>query len=240
MIELDCPSCGRKGYAPHVQAESRLVCKKCQVVFHMTSTGRLELGEPPNSGRSSRDTNRSTQATATKKAKAATPRESAEFGLPEFKVTPLQAKIGVGVAVLLAVGYFLIQDHPPEPLSYRAQKAADSVVADDLPSLKGLADSQAQDALAKWYETAHGKIEQLKKDSPGRPVMTTVLVNGEDRAAKAGAAVLYVNLGSPTGAAAKSTKAAKLTLEIPLLWTLSGNRWVLDGKKLEESAGGIH
>src|SRR4051812_33288916 len=46
MIEMACPSCGRAGQVPKEKLQSRLVCRKCHVVFHMDPGGRAVLGEP--------------------------------------------------------------------------------------------------------------------------------------------------------------------------------------------------
>ena len=35
------------GTVPRDKAHSRLVCKKCNAIFHMNATGRAVLGEPP-------------------------------------------------------------------------------------------------------------------------------------------------------------------------------------------------
>src|SRR4051794_17130655 len=49
MIEMSCPSCGRAGQVPPEKLHTRLVCRKCHVVFHMEPSGRPVLGEPPGS-----------------------------------------------------------------------------------------------------------------------------------------------------------------------------------------------
>src|SRR4051794_25613205 len=46
MIEMSCPSCGRAGQVPKEKLHTRLVCRKCHVVFHMEPSGRAVLGEP--------------------------------------------------------------------------------------------------------------------------------------------------------------------------------------------------
>src|SRR4051812_29590985 len=46
MIDLACPNCGRGGSIPREKINTRLVCKKCHIVFHMNTAGRTLLGEP--------------------------------------------------------------------------------------------------------------------------------------------------------------------------------------------------
>ena len=53
MIEMKCPACGAEGRAPKEKVNTRLVCRKCLKVFHLTPTGRAVLGEPPVTGTTS-------------------------------------------------------------------------------------------------------------------------------------------------------------------------------------------
>ena len=46
MIDMKCPSCGAGGRIPKEKVNTRLVCKKCLRVFHVTSAGNTVLGEP--------------------------------------------------------------------------------------------------------------------------------------------------------------------------------------------------
>src|SRR5438132_12261010 len=46
MLDLSCPNCGRAGSIPREKINTRLICKKCHIVFHMNTAGRTLLGEP--------------------------------------------------------------------------------------------------------------------------------------------------------------------------------------------------
>src|SRR5271166_4187626 len=46
MIDMKCPSCGAGGRVPNEKVNTRLVCKKCLRVFHVTASGNTVLGEP--------------------------------------------------------------------------------------------------------------------------------------------------------------------------------------------------
>ena len=52
MIEIQCPACGAAGRAPKDKIQTRLVCRKCLKIFHVTPTGKTVLGEPPVTGQS--------------------------------------------------------------------------------------------------------------------------------------------------------------------------------------------
>ena len=47
MIEMKCPGCGAGGRVPRDKKNTRLVCKKCLKVFHLSPSGTPVLGEPP-------------------------------------------------------------------------------------------------------------------------------------------------------------------------------------------------
>ena len=47
MIEMKCPGCGAGGRAPRDKMNTRLVCKKCLKVFHLSPSGQTVAGEPP-------------------------------------------------------------------------------------------------------------------------------------------------------------------------------------------------
>ena len=46
MVDMKCPSCGAGGRVPREKINTRLVCKKCLRVFHITASGNTVLGEP--------------------------------------------------------------------------------------------------------------------------------------------------------------------------------------------------
>src|ERR1700677_1130623 len=46
MIDMKCPSCGAGGRVPREKVNTRMVCKKCLRVFHITPSGNTVLGEP--------------------------------------------------------------------------------------------------------------------------------------------------------------------------------------------------
>ena len=47
MIEMKCPGCGAGGRVPREKKNTRMVCKKCLKVFHLSPSGTPVLGEPP-------------------------------------------------------------------------------------------------------------------------------------------------------------------------------------------------
>ena len=62
MLAIKCPACGAEGRASKEKIQTRLICRKCLRVFHVTPSGKTVLGEPPTPGQTS---------TAVSRAKAA-------------------------------------------------------------------------------------------------------------------------------------------------------------------------
>ena len=100
MIEMKCPACGAEGRAPKDKINTRLVCKKCLRVFHLTPSGRAVIGEPPQA--------------AVAPVKAVDPTEKIELAL-NFEwlggikrvVTSPKVLAVVGGLLVVAAGYYV-------------------------------------------------------------------------------------------------------------------------------------
>src|SRR5262249_44706517 len=116
MIDLACPNCGRAGTIPREKINTRLVCKKCHVTFHMNTAGRTLLGEPHQ--------------------EVAKPEVTHHDGpqLPSFEnlgslkdtlpTVSLKALL-IGIAVIVVGGgLFMFMMKPPESLGDRAKMTA--------------------------------------------------------------------------------------------------------------------
>ena len=47
MIEMKCPKCSAGRRVPRDKKNTRLVCRKCRAVFHLSPTGVPTVGDPP-------------------------------------------------------------------------------------------------------------------------------------------------------------------------------------------------
>ncbi|MGZ6057713.1 MAG: hypothetical protein ACXWOV_19350 [Isosphaeraceae bacterium] len=47
MLAIKCPACGAEGRASKEKIQTRLVCRKCLRVFHVTPSGKTVLGACP-------------------------------------------------------------------------------------------------------------------------------------------------------------------------------------------------
>jgi hypothetical protein len=157
-IEMKCPGCGAGGRVPRDKANTRLVCKKCLRVFHLTPGGQTVLGEPP---------------VAKEKGKEKVPREpGAEFDLGLDDLTARFSKVklpkvsrsalGIAAAVILlaGLGYLLFAR---QSLKQRAELVARSLsnpenmkVAIDLSVPETVVDT------IRWYSEASRKYGELK------------------------------------------------------------------------------
>src|SRR5262249_29763702 len=99
MIEIACPRCGAGGRVPRDRVNSRLVCKKCLQVFHLSPSHQAVMGEPPAPKEAQRER---------------APRERMELELGDLsglaeklaKIKLRDAKIvGTTAAVLLVVAF---------------------------------------------------------------------------------------------------------------------------------------
>jgi hypothetical protein len=234
MIDMKCPACGAEGRAPKDKINTRLVCRKCLRVFHITPTGRAVLGEPP-------------QAAASAAAKA--PREKVEFDLSldvppwlrnfgKFLVSPRVLAV-VGGLLVLAASYAAVSLLRGESLEERAMKVARATVDGDLGTLLTLTSSDTGDDMLKWYTKIRPQCDDLKRTLLTPTPYVEVAINREDDSAGTAEVVARISNKEPlarTGArvpdATISTVSAEKKIEIPLALVSEGmGGWKLDGKR---------
>ena len=238
-IELECPNCGRTGHVPKEKAETRLVCKKCHVVFHMTSDGRALLGEPVS---------RDAAAPAAKAAKAdkvrkeaakkAAPRDETEspLSLITAKVNPKYVVPVVLAAIVGYAAYYIYDSIPVDNLIAKAEDAAQATLEDDAATLKALCSSAGSEPIDGWLKTIKSRIDAEKKNALNGEVGQTVLVELEDRKAKHGESVAYV---TPVKFAAVGKARSSQPREIYYVWVLEKGVWKLDAEKTLDAIDGF-
>lgn len=235
MIDLECPFCGRVGSVPREKANTRLVCKKCHMIFHMGPTGRALPGEPP------------TQRTADHgHAHAHAPAAVKESGVSLPSLGDLNSGLlGVlGVLIVLAViylGYSWVGRGGTASLVPVAERMAEALKANDLKTIKELAAPESAGEAANWYESARRTADELKKSSSGRDVHVTAVVTDENPARGSGQVEIFLiptqgvarnqQIATEAGTAAKSS-------ELTTFWTLSGGKWWFDAKRTVSGSGG--
>jgi hypothetical protein len=227
-IDLECPNCGRGGTVSAEKAHSRLVCRKCHMVFHMNQSGRTVLGEPPVE---SIRGDRSGTQTAESKAKA---RKAVEFNLPEVTTTHLLTLAGI-LLLAGAVYGFMTWGGPSDNLQARAQTLVDALAKNDIEGVKASAASGQSDDAVRFYENARQKLEPLRKLPGGETLLTSVLVVEMSPNSKKGQ---VVGIFVPSKGSERNEKVAreagidKSTVELNLFWVTDGfGRWRLDATK---------
>jgi hypothetical protein len=240
MIEMSCPRCGAGGRVPRDKINSRLVCKKCLQVFHLSPALTAVMGEPP----------------APKEvAKARAPREEREriqlempglegLGQKLGKIKLPDAKIvGVTAAVLLVVAFFwwLFSKQSVEQRSDALAKAIrelnmDAAVGMALPGTEMEAMTWVGDTYKKYVDLklAIGNLEpgmqtsvQYNSDGTAQALMTF----GREGAVSTGP--LSVEQASNLDPSAN----AKKSMELVVHWAKdTWGSWRLDGKRTADSA----
>jgi hypothetical protein len=243
MIDMKCPTCGVAGRVPKDKLNTRLVCRKCMGVFHLTSTGRVMKGEPPQ------------PAAAAKKAKEDRKSEQSAFGLDlSLDVPPWMSRLFgpvfsprvlavVGAVLLLVGGYYLVSLLRGESLEERTGKLARAAVIGDLGTLLELTATGTGDDMIKWYTAVRPQCDQFKGllRTPEPPV--EVKINKEDTSTGTAEVVARINADLPglppastSPGAPPSPYSTARSIELPLMLTSEGmGGWMLDGKRTLEA-----
>jgi len=174
VLAIKCPACGAEGRASKEKIQTRLVCRKCLRVFHVTPSGKTVLGEPPAPGQTS---------TAVSRAKAAPDpgqkvdqwfdRASKRFFLP----TSLILTVGL---ILLAVAATLFTPRRPESLQDRVARAAKAAVEGDLQTIRELAATGTAGGAVTWYITIRPQCDELLRRLGSRKLAVETEVKQQD------------------------------------------------------------
>ncbi|MGC1722348.1 MAG: hypothetical protein WA746_25465 [Isosphaeraceae bacterium] len=174
MLAIKCPACGAEGRASKEKIQTRLVCRKCLRVFHVTPSGKTVLGEPPAPGQTS---------TAVSRAKAAPDpvqkvdqwfdRASKRFFLP----TSLILTVGL---ILLAVAGTLFTPRRPESLQDRVARVAKAAVEGDLQTIRELAATGTAGSAVTWCITIRPQCDELMHRLGSRKLAVETEVKQQD------------------------------------------------------------
>ena len=240
MPELACPNCGRAGSVPREKMNSRMVCKKCHMVFHMNSAGRAVLGEPRVDP---------SKSGVTKSEKSGFFKAIEDAPIPTLSsITELKDSltgsslpikpilIGL-VAIAIGWGTYSLLFGPPESIADRATAIAQAFATDDLAYLKKSATTDSVDDVVLWFNANLPQMVQARKEwNGGTPVIQTTVVE-EDRAMRAGQveAFLYppeIAKRAKSISSSESAGAPIKPVELHLHFALEGGKWRLNGKQM--------
>jgi hypothetical protein len=242
MIDMKCPSCGAGGRVPREKVNTRLVCKKCLRVFHITPAGNTVLGEP---------------AAPKEQPKTQYVRESArrdtvdrfddmastlsKFRLPQ--VQPMTLAVIAGVVLLSALGYWFFSK---QSIEARSLAVARAIQRQEMKPVIELSAPGTELDTIRWCTDTIKQYNELKHALAGQEAGITVQPPG---APQGGTTPVYVHFSS-TGMRFDgslfndalqpnpSLAHAKQTLELCLFWTTDmwGN-WLLEGTKTFTGTG---
>jgi hypothetical protein len=239
MVEIECPACGAPGRITKEKTLTRLICRKCLKVFHVTPSGRSVLGEPPG-------TSQTASAPATAKA-AADPTEKLERLFDRAStglVMPESRTIATGliVVVLAAALYYLYNYWRPDTLENRVTQAARAAVQGDRRTIQELAAAGHGDAVDDWYLSIRTKCDELLQrlgsakpsvetritlEDPGHQWADVVAVVSTDEGLERKGNAL-----PDTAIVANSTSES---ISLPMAWKVDGIAgWRLDGGRTRE------
>jgi hypothetical protein len=239
MIEMACPRCGAGGRVPNDKINSRLVCKKCLQVFHLSPSRQAVMGEPP-------------VRKEVHRAGAPRERERIELEMPGLeglgqklaKIKLPDAKIvGVTAAVLLMVAFFwwLFSKQSVEQRSHALAKAIRDL---NMEAAVAMAMPQTEMEAMKWVGDVYKKYVDLKLAignlEPG--VRITVQYNSDGSAQSLmtfgrEGAMSTGPLSVEQATSLDPNANAKKSMDLVVHWAKdTWGTWRLDGKRTSDVA----
>ncbi len=254
MIEMACPSCGRAGQVPKEKLNSRLVCRKCHIVFHVDSQGRPVVGEPHSAKEKTKKESESKSILKTLGIPTLDQLTHMGDDLSDytFPTKPVLGLLGGLVGLYLLWGFL---SGPGESVADTSRVVAQALARDDLNQLKTLATDETRDDMVRFRDAAHPKLEKAREGWSSKDVNLQVVVVEEDfskgkgetevfflpaasgapapsasPAPASGAPPAVPSPGAvpPGGAASAPSPAGPLSLHF--IWVRSGKHWLLDGR----------
>ena len=233
MIDMTCPSCGRAGRVPRDKVNTRLVCKKCNRVFHLTATGVPLLGEPPavKTGAAQRPGREPSNATAGEKA-------DWRAMLPEGGLNVSRRSLIIGVSALLILGgLYFYSNMPTETLEDKTKDVGYALAGNDIATIRGLASSNTAADAESWARGVHDLLERKRVSWTNKEVRTQGNVIEQNRRQSRGESMIVL---FPDAATARNNQIAseadmggpmsKNAIMISVYWTLDSlGKWHLDG-----------
>ncbi len=238
MVEIECPACGAAGRAPKEKILTRLVCRKCLKVFHVTPSGKAVVGEPPATGQT---------ATAVSPGKAVPDRtqkidqwfDRASKGLfmPKSRILP----VGLILLAVAAAAVFY-SFWRPDSLENRVAQAARAAVQGDRRTIQELAATGHGDAVDAWYVSIRPKCDELLQRLGSNKLTVETKITLEDPGHQWADVVAQVSIeeglerkGNVLPDASIVENSSGQSISLPMAWKIDGIAgWRLDGGRTRE------
>jgi hypothetical protein len=233
MPDMNCPACGAAGRVPRDKIGTRLVCKKCLKIFHLTPSGQAVLGEPPPSKVVAKDKiSKEPTGYETTEALEALAAKVAKVKLPSSRTLAI---VG-GVVLTVGLGYWLFSR---QSLETRARKAAEAIASSEIKKIVDISVPGTETDVIIWYADVYQEFLHVKV-LLGREPNINVEIPGNS-AANSGLAIVKFS-GQTAGAAAPpiaeamqpipSLSNVKDSLDVHLYFVVDSlGNWLLDGKR---------
>ena len=236
MIDMKCPSCGAGGRVPREKVNTRLVCKKCLRVFHITASGNTVLGEPAPP----KDAPKTHSAREAARHDTVERFDNAASKLSSVKLPQIDPKVLfsiVGVALVAALGYWLFSR---KSLEQRTQEVARSFLKADMKTAVDLSLPGTEMDTIRWYADVFKQYGELKLSFGGQEAGVIIQLQGDGSGGTVPVKLIFSKDGmrfdgsifSDIFQPNPSLNKGKSSLELPLFWRkdIWGN-WLLDGTK---------
>jgi hypothetical protein len=238
-MEMKCPACGAEGRAPKDKINTRLVCRRCLKVFHLTASGRAVLGEPPSPA--------AALAPTPLELQAADRTQKVDRLLEEISQTTIPTKkllIALGM-LLLAGAVTYLWTSTGETLEARVTKVAQAAVQGDLQTIRNLSASGTSDHAVKWYDLIRDRCDDLRQHLGTYKLNVEVSVIQQDDEHGTAEVVSRMNseedlqrkgIALPDSSLSIGSPATRV-ITVPMAFKTEGwSGWLLDGKRtLEET-----
>jgi hypothetical protein len=237
MIDMKCPSCGAGGRIPNEKVNTRLICKKCLRIFHVTPAGNTVLGEPaaPKEESKPRPTRESMRQDPVQGFDELTARLSS-IRLPQ--VQPMTLGLIAGAVLLSAFVYWFF--FYKQSLATRTESIARAIVKSDMKTVVDLAAPGTEMDTMRWYHDVFKSYLDLKLALAGQDAGISIQLPGGESGGTTRVNLVFSKDGlrfdgsifSDALHPNPSLSSAKQSLDVPLFWVkdLWGN-WLLDGTK---------
>jgi len=239
MPEMNCPACGAGGRIPRDKIGTRLVCKKCLKVFHVTPSGQAVLGEPPapkviakekiSKEPTGYDTTEALEALASKVAKVQLP-------------SPKMLGIVAGIALVLGLGYWLFSR---QSLDTRARKVAEAIASSDIKKIVDISVPGTETDVIVWYADVYRQFLNVKV-LLGREPGIKIQIPGHSSGDSGLAIVTFSGQGAQSAAPGfadamqpiPSLSNVKDSVDVRLYFAVDAlGNWLLDGKRTASEKG---
>src|ERR1700677_1946629 len=175
MIDMKCPSCGAGGRVPREKVNTRLVCKKCLRVFHITASGNTVLGEPaPPKDAPKTQSHRESARHDTVERFDTVASKLSGVKLPQINPMVL-ASIG-GIVLVAALGYWFFSK---QSLEQRSQEIAKSFLKADMKTAVDLSVPGTEMDTIRWYADVFKQYGELKLSFGGQDAGVNVTRQGD-------------------------------------------------------------